>query len=150
MPRGARKTTSGAPAQNGPGIPGQTYGHGVEAQALEAVAPTPNFQDGMGSNDIPAAPGAPGVPAGPPPGNDADRFERAMQAAQQMQGQMGSLGQPTSRPNEPVTTGMSIGPGAGPEAMVRPPSQMGRLLRDLSMKTGNSRWAEMAEKAGMR
>lgn len=148
MPRGARKTQSGAPAQAGPGIPGQTYGQGVEAQALEAVAPIPNFQAAPAVK--PAAAGQPAAPAGPPQGTDAERYERALLAAQEMQGQMGSLSRPTARPNEPVTTGMSRGPGAGPEAMVRPPSQMGRLLRDLSMKTGNSRWAEMAERAGMR
>jgi hypothetical protein len=151
MPRGPRKTESGAPAQTGPGIPGQTYGNGVEAQALEAVAPIPNFQTAPPAPGAApaAAPGAPGVPGQPVQPNEAQRYERALLAAQEMQGQMGLLGRPTTRPNEPVTTGMSMGPGAGPEILQKPPSPMGRLLFDLSMKTGNPKWAEMARKAGM-
>jgi hypothetical protein len=161
MPRGPRKTQSGAPAQSGPGIPGQTYGHGVEAQALEAVAPTPNFQAAQAPQGAPGGVpvGVPGgVPGGGPPvappqpgqPDKSARFQRALEAAQGMQGQMGSLTRPTDRPSEPLMTGVDMGPGPGSEAMVRPPSQMGRLLRDLTMKTGNPRWADMAQKAGMR
>src|SRR3546814_962437 len=32
-------------------------------------------------------------------------------------GSLGGLTSPTGRPNEPVTTGLSLGPGAGPEAI---------------------------------
>jgi len=43
-----------------------------------------------------------------------------------MPGQIADLGAPTNRPNEPITTGMSFGAGAGPEIVpTRLAPQMG-------------------------
>lgn len=40
-------------------------------------------------------------------------------------------GQPTRRPNEPLTAGMSVGPGAGPSQPQGPPDVLGDRLRAL-------------------
>ena len=60
----------------------------------------------------------------------------------------GMLTQPTMRPNEPITTGLPIGPGAGPEVLGHPTSTpAGRFLRVLSERTGNPWFAELADRS---
>lgn len=149
MPRGPRKTASGVPAQTGPGVAGQTYGQGVEQQALEAVMPTPN---NAAAPDAAAAPPPPVEAAAAPASQQtdpSDRYAAALAAAADIRSQTGALNRPTDRPMEPITAGMSLGPGAGPDSLRRPPSRTGSLLRELSLRTGDPRWAEMAQKARM-
>lgn len=57
--------------------------------------------------------------AGVPLPNSAGRLDNATQQADQMAQPLGGdlLNQPTSRPEEPVTTGMPGGMGPGPEAI---------------------------------
>lgn len=74
--------------------PGQTYGKGVEQQRAQQALPM------AAAPPVPppgAAPG-PGM-MGPPPGAG------------------GPFNRPTERPDEPSTTGLAMGPGAGPEAL---------------------------------
>jgi hypothetical protein len=71
-----------------------------------------------------------------------------MEAAQGLQGAAGLLTRPTGRPNEPITAGLSSGPGPGPEAMqVRMGSPVGEAWRKLSATTGDPFFAELARKA---
>lgn len=88
---------------------GQQYGAAAEqARAQQAVKPGPPPT----ANVPPPPPGAPTgeVPqAGPAPG-----------PAMPMPGSLGALDAPTNRPGEPLTHGLPIGPGAGPEVLATP------------------------------
>lgn len=104
MPRGGRRRgTPGkaygnrtdltqAPNPGQATFKGQPYGAASEqAQAQAAVPPQ-------------SPPGPPGAPpaAGPPPIPP---------------GGLGAFNRPTERPGEPLTSGLGMGPGAGPEAL---------------------------------
>lgn len=103
MPRGgARQGKPGAAYSNRSDLqpvkvaPGQQYGKGVaqrEAQQAVPMAGRPAMP--------PAAPAAP--PRPPMPG--------------MAPGDVTPLDAPTTRPNEPVTAGLSVGAGPGPEAL---------------------------------
>ena len=89
--------------------PGQGYGKAAEqAMAQRAIPMRPPGPPGAAlnapqANAAPQAPlSAPMMPQEPAPG--------------MAPGELKFL-HPTDRPNEPVTTGLSIGPGAGPEAL---------------------------------
>lgn len=62
-----------------------------------------------------AAPLGQATPAPAP--NATDRMAQAIQAAQSMPSPEGSLLAPSTRPNEPLQAGLSVGPGPGPEAL---------------------------------
>ena len=143
MPRTARPTTQrGAPAQPISATPGQVYGAGVEQMAMQRVMPAPNMQS-------PAA----GIPQGAPPAPSAAGPvdpARVMALAAGLKEQTGLLTAPTQRPNEPITAGLSRGPGPGPEILAAPSgSPSGDILRRLSQSTGDPQWAELARKAQM-
>lgn len=81
--------------------PGQAYGVAQqqrEAQSVIPVAGTP-MTPAPGAAAAGGSPAAAAPPSGPMPGEVA------------------SLLAPTSRPGEPVTAGLPIGAGAGPEAL---------------------------------
>lgn len=64
----------------------------------------------------------------------------------------GLLGAPTMRPGEPVTHGLTSGPGAGPEVlgnMAPNLSQIGDFYRKLSAATGDPYFAELAQRANL-
>lgn len=143
MPRGQRKTITGDPARANVPVAGQTYGNGVEQQQLEAAMPTPN-----------AAPATPNSGAVTPnqaqtaPNTAPYNHEAALAAASQYADQTGILKGDTNRPNEPITAGLTRGPGPGPEALgLTRGSPTGDLLRRLSAATGDPSLAELAMKA---
>ena len=68
---------------------GQPYGEAGKQLAAQKIVP-------MGTTPVPA-PAAPPAPMGPGPG------------------ELTALNAPSERPNEPLTHGLSIGAGAGPE-----------------------------------
>jgi hypothetical protein len=76
-----------------------------------------------------------------------------MQVAMQLMGRMApprSLEAPTERPDQPLTAGLNIGPGPGPEVL-RPgdrASQSLRLLADFSDDPGLEELADLAERMG--
>ena len=143
MPRTARPTTQrGAPAQPISATPGQVYGAGVEQMAMQRVMPAPNMQSPAAA--IPQ--GASSAPAAAGPVDPA----RVMALAAGLKEQTGLLTAPTQRPNEPITAGLSRGPGPGPEILAAPSgSPSGDILRRLSQSTGDPQWAELARKAQM-
>jgi hypothetical protein len=57
----------------------------------------------------------------------------------------------TQRPDEPVTSGMSLGPGAGPGVlgMRNATTPLARYYENLSAETGNPKWKRLAEEAGL-
>lgn len=109
MPRGGRRTgTPGASYTNRTDLAvpaaaasGQQYGQRAQQMAAQrampvAPPPAPNLAP-------PAAPRA--TPPGAPP------------EPMTMPGQVVPLDAPSMRPNEPITAGLPVGPGAGPEAL---------------------------------
>jgi hypothetical protein len=154
MPRAAKRTQSGAAAQSPGHIPGGAYGSDVERNRLAAVAPAPNLretdpvlsqqpapqQTGV-SNQAPAQPGAPGQTWTGDPVADA---------AQLVLPNGGLLRGGTSRPGEPVTAGLPVGPGPGPEILARPMKSPTRVtLERMTAASGNPLWADLARRAGL-
>ena len=72
---------------------GQQYGEAGRQLEAQRAVPLPNAAGAAA-----ARPASPAAPAAPPPG--AMPFDRA-----------------TERPNEPLTAGLPMGPGVGPEAL---------------------------------
>lgn len=99
MPRGGRRNGKVGQAYSnrsdlqGASLHSAQYGDGTARAASTAVVPV---QPPPTAN-IPAPP--PGAPLGPDPGA------------------LGDLTGPTARPDEPITAGLGIGPGVGPEAL---------------------------------
>jgi hypothetical protein len=134
-------TSSGAPAQKIASVPGQRYGEGVAQQAMQRQMPAPdNRAPGQGSAAS-AASFPSNAPVDPVPMS-------AMEAAQMLQGRAGLLRAPTVRPDEPVTAGLPVGPGPGPEMLGRIPMEnpTGKFFRELAKATGNPYYAELAAK----
>lgn len=161
MPRKAKRTMGGMPAQSSSPVPGQMYGAGVEQSRLAQQMPTPAAR--RATSQLPSTPqGRPAPQPAPPPGAPApqpatvsgepspeDRYQRALTAAQQMQGQFGMLTRPSDRPDEPITAGLAVGPGPGPEMLGstrRNPTA--ETFQRLSQLTGDSYLAELAQRAG--
>jgi len=98
-------------------VPGQDYGKAAVQQAAQRAVP-------MASS--PSASAQPQASAAPMP-------------------QPGSLPhlEPTQRPNEPVTTGLPFGPGAGPEAMGPSYANLGQILSAAASSSGASSLATM-------
>lgn len=91
------RRTDGGPAQSISAAPDQAYGAMKEQQDAQRIAP-------MGGAT--PMPHAAAVPQG---GGEV-----------QLPPYTGSpFGAPTARPNEPITHGVDIGPGAGPEALAQ-------------------------------
>ena len=110
--------------------PGETYGKGQELEQLAASAPA----------------------AGPSQMDPAMLQELANAGARQMDpGPPGGLlPQPSARPNEPITAGMPMGAGPGPEAIPQMRMAQNKTVAQLSQAaqmTGNPRLAEMARRA---
>ena len=64
-----------------------------------------------------AAPLGQASPAPQPQVGGDQRMAAALQAAQSMQPPEGGLTAPSARPDEPLTAGLPVGAGAGPEAL---------------------------------
>lgn len=88
-------------------VPDQPYGEAAQQRSAMNAIPLPNQQQARGPSPAPggAAPSQPtsGVPSALP--------------GAPMVGANGPLTRPTERPNEPVTHGLPMGPGGGPEAL---------------------------------
>lgn len=80
-------------------VPGQPYGAAAEQQQAQQIAP-------MSGGGLPP-------PAGAGGGDLMAMLQQHVAGAPQR----GPLVRPTERPNEPVTAGLPMGPGAGPEAL---------------------------------
>lgn len=134
MPRKAKRTdtySNRTDLQQAPvkAAPGQAYG---ERGAQEAS-----------QRDMPMAGG--GASASPP-----GSFEDVLAAAQEAPFDPIALGAPTGRPYEPVTAGLSTGPGPGPEALRKPGSQASDVLTALADSLGTPDLQLLAERARSR
>lgn len=153
MPR-ARKTQSGAAAMSTQQIPGQQYGKGVEQVALQNAMPAPQApsvasplpQQGPSAGVPVPAGGA--VPPTAPSAAPAPTDPTAAFAA--LRDRVGLLGQPTNRPDEPITAGLARGPGPGPEVLnMRQGSPLGTTLRNLASQLGDPYFAQIADRANL-
>ena len=101
--------------------PNQVYGQGVaQQQALKAVPLPASGTTPPGAAAPPPAPPAPGAPpAGPAP---------------VLPGGLGPIDRPSERPNEPLTAGLSSGPGPGPEALGQSTNPTANMLRGIYSK----------------
>jgi len=143
MPRKRPPTAAGyAPQAKNP-VAGQEYGRGAEQQRLEQAMPTPS------QPTVPAAATTGGQPTGMQPvAAPAPSFADVLSAAQAAGADSQLLTAPTTRPSEPVTAGLSRGPGVGPQAMgMKRGSPTGDLFRRLSATLGDPYFAELADKA---
>lgn len=76
------------------------------------------------------------------------RLAQVVEAARRMRPPQPLTGA-TRRPMEPITAGLSSGPGVGPEAL-RTGDRVARTLRLLASVTGDAAFDELAEKALLR
>ena len=158
MPRKAKRTITNKPAQAVSPVPGQMYGAGVEQMQMQRSMPAPNLRSASspGSSAGPAVSPAARMPGEPPQPvmqaaqpSEADRYQQALDAAQGMREQVGLLTRPSARPYEPVTAGLSTGPGVGPEilgAQRRNPTA--ETFQRLAELTGDTYLADLARRAG--
>ena len=104
---------------------GQTYGRAAEQRAAQGaipLAPTPLAPTPQG-----------GAPVGPAP-QQAPNLED-LAAAHNGPGDSLLLNRPTERPNEPVTHGLPVGPGGGPEVL----QGVGAAARETAVEQGTLR-----------
>lgn len=106
MPR--RRKTQGVKTPTG--LP---YGQGQQMAEAQKALPLP----GPGTRPQPQR--APAGPA-PVPVAPADPMAAAIAAASQLAPPAGGLARPSSRPDQPVTAGLNIGAGGGPEMLPVP------------------------------
>lgn len=88
------------------GAPGKAYSNRTDLNQPVQVAsgqPYGARQEQVAAQKAVPLPAAPPVPASPPPGPAPGSF--------------GAFDRPTERPNEPITAGMAMGPGPGPEVL---------------------------------
>lgn len=97
------KRTDGGPAQALKDLPDAKYGENSQFQALQQGA---------------------SLSASPSPQGQAQPFDANALPPNPAAGQVTPLSAPTARPNEPVTSGASMGPGPGPSALGPQPSQV--------------------------
>ena len=134
MPR--KRKDQQAPAA----APGQPYGENIDQLQAQAVIPLPQQQP----------PVAGGNPTGPPPTQEGDPMANLLALAQGTPPPAGGLFGPTQRPIEPITTGLPVGPGAGPEAIVQDRARMRTVADTFSMLadvTGSPMYRRLAQQA---
>lgn len=147
MPR-TRKTPTGAPAQPVQAIPGQEYGRGVQQEAMQRAMPTPSVPSTQ----------APERPITQPQPQVADQQVTQAptrqpvdpaQIAQLLRGVGGLLQRPDDRPDVSFAKTLE-NPEAAFRAGVMPTvNRTGEIMRDLSRRTGDSTFADLAAKAGL-
>jgi hypothetical protein len=150
MPRAKRqdgRANNGGPRQGNPGTayqnrsdlrgqkptaaPGQEYGKAGAQLAAQAAVP------------MAGAPAPASAPTGP-------AAAQAAAAAYQMPS-FGAFDRPTERPDEALTHGAPVGPGAGPEVMpgndMGGPTGMSGMLRSIAGAVGSSDLEALAARA---
>lgn len=97
-------------------VTGQTYGDAAAQEASQRIQPMAGGATAPPSQ-TPGAPASSGPvpPQGAPGPQDIIAAMQAHAAAGG--GPQGNFTRPTERPGEPVTHGLPVGPGAGPEAL---------------------------------
>lgn len=157
MPRKGRPKPIGPAKGNRTDLPAQAptggaYGSHAPLIAAQQAIPLPGPGAPVGPPPQGGPPGAgPPMPGGSAPASGGPQeLMAALQAAQNHAAPNVGLGGPTQRPDEPVTAGIPLGPGPGPEALGLPPQgagSMADLLQRMADQTGVSTLASLAERA---
>jgi hypothetical protein len=135
MVRARRSPTPDGRANNGgarQGTPGQNYSNRSDMRTQKIAVP-PSAEYGQGAQLRRAQQAVPmaGAPPTPPAGGAPQPGPAAFATPEDTP----NLTDPTNRPDEPLTHGLSFGPGAGPEALGPPaPSDVEARLRALYMR----------------
>lgn len=116
-PGALSKRTDGGPAQALRDLPDAKYGENSQFQALQQGA---------------------SLSASPSPQGQAQPFDPNSLPPNPAAAQVTPLSAPTARPDEPVTSGAALGPGAGPSALGGQPAQvadqdMGKISQSLPL-----------------
>lgn len=142
MPR-AKKTLTGGTGQAAQPFTGQTYGEGVRQQALQEAMPAPKV----------SAPSAPAPTEAPQPAEQpvdtavAPRPRMDMAALrEQLAGVGGVLTRPDDQPDVPFNRNLDNPMVGATKPYV---NKTGQIMRDLSMRTGDPLFAELAARAGL-
>lgn len=120
--------------------PDQTYGVGQDQLEQQAALPLPD-------NTQPPIPATATLRAQPPAG--VDPIQAAIQQAQALQFSPIGLDGPSNYPDEPLTTGLPIGAGAGPEALPPMPharNQVAEVFAVLAEARQSPELAALAER----
>jgi len=146
MPR-AKKTASGVPGQKVQAITGQEYGKGKQQEALQRTMPAPN--------QVAVTPPAPTrVQPNPEPTPQAAAPQSRPQMdfgqlTEQLRGAGGILRQPDDRPDVPFNATLNDPSAAARLGLASPKSRTGQIMRDLSDRTGDPVFADLAARAGL-
>lgn len=126
-------------------VPGQQYGAQVDQQRLQKAMPAPKDQTARiaqqaAKQGVSQPSQQQARPAQPDP----------MQLAAALRDRVGLLNRPTGRPDEPVTTGLSRGQGAGPEILgLRRRSPLGEMMRMIAQQSGDPYLADLADRSNL-
>lgn len=120
----------------------QSYGQKNDQLQAQREMPLPQVD-----NKIPSGGAAAVSPPAPSGGAPAPQLD-IMQLAREYDPGITPLNAPTNRPGEPVTAGMSLGPGPGPE-IFQAPGRQARAAETLQMMariSGDDFFLQMAER----
>lgn len=147
MPR-AKKTLAGGQGQASQVIKGQTYGEGVQQQALQAVMPAPQANTGVTvPTTQPAAQSAPQSTSMQDQGGVQAQKPDLASLLQTLKGAGGQLTAPDDQPDQPFNYGLSGGPGSDIGNPMKPyVNRTGQIMRELSARTGDPIFANLAAK----
>lgn len=116
---------------------GMAYGAHQESIAAQQAVPLPQAAPTPG----PAGATPPPSPAGP------GRMAAALDAAAAHPAPAGLLAMSSTRPQEPVTAGLTSGPGPGPERLVTSRAKISSIYERLAYTTGDPDIAILAQMA---
>ncbi len=137
MPR-VRKTASGAAAQPVEAFSGQEYGKGVAQEKMQRAMPVPSEVSSAQTVNPPTGPvSAPGRPP-----TDLNQLRESLA------GIGGILNQPDDRPDIPFTQMLDDPQSMMNLNVMRSVNKTGEIMRELSRRTGDSTFADLAAKAG--
>lgn len=143
MPRGKQgvKVAQGLP-----------YGQGEEMAAAQRAIPLPDNRTAP-SQAPPMSIGSQGSPNQNAPGPGGN-LEQAIAAAAQAPDPLGGLADPTNRPGEPITAGLPVGAGPGPQAVAQSAQQRASVASFFALASevfgGDPLMADMAQRAQRR
>lgn len=149
MPR-AKKTATGKPAQPIQAFTGQQYGQGVAQESLQRAMPTPNEVAGS-PKPTPTAPQTTPQASAPQTSSPQEQQTPKPDFAtllQQIQGQGGVLNRPDEQPNVPYNATLSSGDPSARIPFMPKQSRTGDIMRELSRRTGDPTFADLAARAG--
>lgn len=133
MPR-AKKTLSGAPGQKVEAFTGQTYGLGKQQEQMQRAMPAPN------QTAVVVTPTENTVP---------QQRMGLGELTEQLRGAGGLLRKPDDRPDVPFNATLNNPDAAARLGLVPPRSRTGQIMRDLSSRTGDPVFADLAARAGL-